>query len=105
MSSSSDFSSMSSSESPPKKASIKAPNIWLSSSSDGRFSLPPLLPRGINFAMSIVNHQYSVPTIFQRISRTSIFEQSFDFPEFNYQATAWDVFVTSASVPSSKWRT
>ncbi len=52
-----------------------------------------------------VNHQYSVPTIYQRVSYTSIFESSFEFLKFNNQATAWDVFVTSASIPSSKWRT
>ena len=52
-----------------------------------------------------VNHQYSVPTIYQRVSYTSIFESSFEFLKFNNQATAWDAFVTSASVPSSKWRT
>lgn len=35
-----------------------------------------------------VNHQYSVPTIYQRVSYTSIFESSFEFLKFNNQATA-----------------
>lgn len=36
-----------------------------------------LSPKAVKFIcdqLSIVNHQYSVPTIYQRVSRTSIFE-------------------------------
>ena len=46
-----------------------------------------------------VNHQYSVPTIYQRVSYTSIFESSFEFLKFNNQATAWDVFVSKHPTP------
>ena len=56
------------------------------------------------FIILNVNHQYCVPTIYQWVSYSCIFETCFDYPKLNYQATAWDVFVTSASVPSVKWR-
>ena len=35
-----------------------------------------------------VNHQYSVPTIYQRVSCTWIFKKSFDFLFFNFRQHA-----------------
>ena len=36
----------------------------------------------------MVNHQYSVPTIYQWVSCTCIFEKSFDFLFFNFRRHA-----------------